>query len=130
MTAGDTPVSELIGVYHADGSILGELRYFVGAHLGRTHCALCDITHALVREKPEWRQERATLPVPFRTVHLDERDADVEAASGTVTPVVLARTPGGLVRLLEPEDLDRCGGRPAALLEALRAAAAERGLAV
>jgi hypothetical protein len=33
----------LIGVYAADGTVTGELAYFVGARLGRAHCALCDI---------------------------------------------------------------------------------------
>jgi hypothetical protein len=27
------------------------LSSFIGARLGRAHCALCDITHGLVRER-------------------------------------------------------------------------------
>ena len=41
---------ELVGVYHADGSLLGEARYVVGKILGRAHCSLCDITHDMVRK--------------------------------------------------------------------------------
>ncbi len=42
-------VVRLIGVYDADGTLRGELGYWVGARLGRRHCSLCDITHALRR---------------------------------------------------------------------------------
>ena len=31
-------VRELIGVYDADGTLIGEVRYRIGARLGRTHC--------------------------------------------------------------------------------------------
>jgi hypothetical protein len=30
----------LVGVYNADGSVRGELTYFINARLGRAHCAL------------------------------------------------------------------------------------------
>ena len=66
------PVVSLTGVYHADGTVLGELRYWVGARLGRGHCSLCEITHGSVREKAGWRAAREQLAVPFVAVHLDE----------------------------------------------------------
>ena len=47
-------VSELIGVYNADGGLVGEATYLVGHLLGRTQCALCDVTHSPVRRKPAW----------------------------------------------------------------------------
>ena len=60
----------LTGVYDADGSLAGELSYWIGARLGRRHCALCDITHGLVREKPEWKDVLDRLPVEFDAVHI------------------------------------------------------------
>src|SRR3954453_18329130 len=74
-------ITRLTGVYHAEGSLLGELRYVIGSRLGRTHCALCDITHGRVREKAVWREARDRLAVPFAAVHLDEREPDVRDAS-------------------------------------------------
>lgn len=41
-------LQRLVGVYDADGTVLGELSYFVKARLGRAHCSLCDITHGVV----------------------------------------------------------------------------------
>jgi GAF domain-containing protein len=117
-------ISSLTGVYHADGSLLGELRYVVGSRLGRTHCALCDITHGRLREKAEWRAQRDRLGVPFRAVHLDERTPEERAASEGRTPCVLAHTPDGIHVLLDSDALEACHGDPAAL-----AAAIERALA-
>jgi hypothetical protein len=116
-------ITRLTGVYHAEGSLLGELRYVVGSRLGRTHCALCDITHGRVREKPAWRAARERLPVPFTAVHLDERTPEERAASDGATPCVLAHEDDGAIGvLLGPAELERCGGDPGALVAAIERA--------
>jgi hypothetical protein len=117
-------VVELIGVYDADGTPWGEVRYWLGARLGRTHCALCDITHGVLREKSEWRECRDTLPVPFRTVHRDEVPDDVEPVMSDL-PAVFARTADAVVVLLDGTALDACDGDPDALADAVRTAMAE-----
>jgi len=106
-------------VYHADGSLIGELRYVVGTVFGDTHCSLCDITHGRVRQKASWRAERDRLPVPFTAVHLDERTAEEREASDGRTPCVLAHSAEGIRVLLGPEHLDACAGSPAALATAI-----------
>ncbi len=124
MTRAD--ITGLTGVYQADGSLIGELRYVVGTMFGQAHCSLCDITHGRVRERADWRAERDRLPVPFRAVHLDERTAEELAASDGQTPCVLAHSADGISVLLGPQDLDACGGDPAALAAAItRALAAD-----
>ena len=76
--SGERPVVRRpIGVYNANGMIRGELAYWVGAKLGPTHCALCDITHGGIRERSEWVTCRAGLPVTFDTYHLDDQPAKV-----------------------------------------------------
>jgi len=116
-------ITRLTGVYHADGSLLGELRYVVGSRLGRAHCALCDITHGRVREKPGWRAARDGLGLPFTAVHLDERSPEERAASEGRTPCVLAHDDAGAISvLLGPSELEACGGDPAALVAAIRRA--------
>lgn len=127
LAASDRRVHRLTGIYHADGSVLGELRYLVGRTLGRAHCALCDITHGTVRVKPEWVDARARISVPFDAVHLDERAPDVRAASEGRTPCVLAHTDDGIELLLGPDDLERCHGDPATLVDALTAEVTTRG---
>ena len=122
MTSGaDNPITALIGVYDADGTLSGELAYWVGAHLtGHRHCALCEITHGTFREKAQWRELAAGLAVPFEAVHLDERSEAVARASQGKTPCVLAvLEDGSLEMLFEPEDLEAMNGDPTRLASAL-----------
>jgi hypothetical protein len=121
-------VRRLTGVYDADGSLRGEVAYLVGRALGRRHCSLCDITHGRVREKEAWRSCRDALPVPFETVHLDERSAQVRAASDSSVPCVLAHTDTGLSVLVGSSTLEACEGDPQRLIDSLEAAVAAQGL--
>ena len=118
-----SPVRELVGVYAADGTVWGELSYWVGARLGRAHCALCDITHGTFREKDEWRACRADLPVSFQAVHRDEMPADVASAVGEL-PAVVGRTDDGVILVLGPAALAACEGDPRALVGAIEGALA------
>lgn len=120
-------VRRLVGVYDADHTLRGEVAYWIGARLGRRHCALCDITHGSVREKGEWKSCRAGLPVAFDTYHRDDQPAEVRAAASQL-PAVVAMTDEGVVPLLGPAELERCEGSVDRLLEAIEAAVVRLGL--
>ncbi|MFN8017309.1 MAG: hypothetical protein U0P45_04205 [Acidimicrobiales bacterium] len=122
-------VQRLVGVYDADGTVWGELSYWVGARLGRAHCALCDITHGSVREKPGWKACRQELPVPFATYHRNDQPDDVRAALQGMCPAVLADTAAGPVLLLGPAELEACEGSPERLVAAIESAAVRLELA-
>lgn len=121
-------IIRLVGVYDADSTLRGELAYWVGARLGRRHCALCDITHGSVRERSEWKTCRAGLPVPFDTFHRDDQPADVRTAAGGQAPVVVAETDTGHVVLLGAAELHRCGGSTDRLVAAVEQAVERVGL--
>jgi hypothetical protein len=121
-------VDRLVGVYHAEGSLRGELSYWIGARLGRAHCALCDITHGSFRMKEQWRECRARLPVEFETVHLDERPADLVTLTDGHTPCVVASVDGAWVMVLGPDELDACEGDGDALIDAIVTTLARQGL--
>jgi hypothetical protein len=121
-------VVRFVGVYDADGSLAGELRYWIGARLGRAHCALCDITHGTFSERSDWRSCRSELPVDFDTYHRDDQPEPVRAAAEGIVPVVLAETAVGWVVLLGPGELEECAGSVEAFDSALRAALARNGL--
>lgn len=111
---------EYIGVYHADGGIVGEAKYIVGHLLGRVHCSLCDITHSPVRRKREWDRFVTGLGVPFHLYHLNEMPPDVAAVVQTSgSPVVLVRDAGGVRVILSAADLDQMDGSVAELARAL-----------
>ena len=85
-------VTELVGVYDADGGLLGEAAYVWGRLRGSRHCSLCDITHSPWRRKPAWDAMAAELPVPMRLRHRNELDQGLAAVVARVgVPVVLAR---------------------------------------
>ncbi len=107
----------------------GELTYWVGARLGRSHCALCDITHGLARERSEWKACRAGLPVPFDAYHRNDQPDAIRVATSNVVPIVVADTDQGFVPLLSPTDLAACRGSPDLLVEAIERAVARESLA-
>lgn len=89
MTAATGPVvTELVGVYDADGGPVGEAKYFVGQLLGRIECSLCDITHGPLMRKKSFDDLRARLVVPFAVVHRNESGPAIAAATGEGLPCV------------------------------------------
>ena len=122
-------VERLVGVYHAEGTVRGELAYWVGARLGRAHCALCDITHGTFRMRDDWQACRDSLLVPFDTFHLDDQPSGLRPLTEGRTPCVVALTATGPRLLLGPDDLDACGGEVDRFADALERSVAAAGLA-
>jgi hypothetical protein len=116
-------IVRLVGVYDADSTLRGEFVYWVGARLGRRHCALCEITHGSVRRRPEWKACQAGLPVPFDTYHRNDQPDTIRVAAGGQAPVVVAETSTGRLLLLAPDDLDACDGSIDRLVDAIERSA-------
>ena len=105
------PVTELVGVYDADGGLLGEAAYVWGRLRGSRHCSLCDITHSPWRRKPAWDALAADLPLPIRLLHRNELDDELAAAVARAgAPVVLARADGGWTAIVRDDDLSMMDG--------------------
>ena len=120
-------VTSLVGVYDADGTIVGELRYWLGARVGTAHCELCVISHGTFRAKRDWRSFVEACAVPFVTHHRDDAPSDVLAALGPLAAVG-AVTSDGVVLLLGPDELEVCGGDVARFAQRLADALAANGL--
>ena len=123
-------IHEFIGVYHADGGLRGEVRYVVGHLLGRTECALCDITHGPVRRKEAFDALVRDLEAEGHRVEVHHRNEQTEAQAGASAghlPCVLARGRAADATwsiLLEREALEACAGDVAALRQTLATALA------
>lgn len=103
-------MTELVGVYDADGGLAGELRYVVGHLLGRAECSLCDITHSPVRRKRSWDAMTSRVGIPWRLLHRNELTADlVDAVRVAGLPVVLGCDASGDWQVV----VDRAGLRSA-----------------
>ena len=118
----------LIGVYDADGTTAGEIRYWFGARFGQSHCSLCEITHGGFREKSEWRVTRDALAIQFTTFHRNGAPADVVSAASSRFPVVVARTASEAFVVLSAEDLESLDGDSNRFVAALDAACVRLGL--
>lgn len=118
----DRSVTRLVGVYDADGGLLGEAAYVWGKARGTRHCALCDITHGRVRRRPEWDQMVADLGIPVDLLHLNEMPPDVRQVVAVCgAPLVLARIGADLLPLVVRAELDALDGSVARLGDLLRA---------
>ena len=122
-------LAEFIGVYDADGGVVGELRYVLGTIFQGKHCSLCDITHGTIKRKSEWDDACRNLPAPFTLVHLNERTPEIIAACTIGVPTILVRFSDDTVEpLLGPAELD-VGGDVAACMRRIRDALDRQGLA-
>jgi hypothetical protein len=109
----------LIGIYKADGGLLGEVSYLVGHLIGTRECSLCDITHSPLRKKTEFKEFekrlQAGLGVGFRLLHMNERsDKELAASLGQEPCVLLENADGSIELFLDSEELKTATGQVAA----------------
>ena len=105
----------LIGVYKADGGIIGELSYFLGHLIGIRECSLCDITHSPFKKKGEFKrlenQLNQEFDLNFRLVHMNERtERELAASAGREPCVLLAHEDGSLSMFLDFQELKAADG--------------------
>ncbi len=119
-------LDHLVGVYNADGGLLGEARYVIGHLLGTTSCSLCDITHSPVRRKPAWDAMVRDLGVPFELRHRNELSFEQSAAvaASGVPAVLVVLSDGSVHPVLGALVLDQLDGSVAGFGTALAAALA------
>ena len=118
-------ISEFVGVYDADSTLIGEVSYWIGARLGTTHCSLCELTHGIFTKKTEWKECSRSLSVPFHTFHRNDAPADVLAAANGLFPLVLARFDTGLEVALTSVQLEEFDGSTTRFAEWLTAFVSE-----
>lgn len=105
----------LIGVYKADGGLIGELSYFFGHLIGVKQCSLCDITHSPLRKKGEFKKLESRLSkefgLGFRLVHMNERtEQELNASAGREPCVLLAHEDGSMSMFLDFQELKAANG--------------------
>ena len=110
MNAEEISPLELIGIYDADSTLVGEISYWIAARLGKKHCSLCDITHGVFTVKSEWKACAASIPVPFLTFHRNDAPSDILAVAIDNFPIVLARYSHGLEVIFTKQQLEEFEG--------------------
>lgn len=114
-------ISELYGIYNADGGLMGEARYVIGHLLGLTSCSLCDITHSPIRRKPEWDAMVASLDIPLSVLHRNELSPELTDWISTITlPAVVGKTDSGdYLVVLDADSLEKPEGSVSAFHQIL-----------
>jgi hypothetical protein len=105
----------LIGVYKADGGLIGEISYFLGHLVGARECSLCDITHSPVRKKSAFKAYEAKLlkerGIGMKLVHMNERtEAELAASQGREPCVLLQYEDGSISMFLDYVELKAASG--------------------
>ncbi len=110
----------LIGIYKADGGIVGELSYFFGHLVGVRSCSLCDISHSPIMKKPSFKAlEKHLLAqhgIAMRMIHLNERNDREQKASEGREPCILLEYPDQSISMfLDSSDLTALSGSVSSL---------------
>ena len=109
---------DYVGIYNADGSLLGEVSYVLAKFTGRGHCELCDITHGTFRRKRSWNTACDNAGIDIALVHRDEATANQLHVAGDLPAVI--RKDGNSWRLVAgPAELAACDGDPERLMSLL-----------
>ncbi len=97
------PRATLIGVYKADGGIIGELSYFFGHLVGARNCSLCDISHSPIKKKSSFKAlEKELLKnhnIAIKMLHMNERNERELKASAGREPCMLLEYPDGSISM-------------------------------
>jgi hypothetical protein len=115
----------VVGIYKANGGLLGELSYILGHAVGIRHCELCDITHSPLWKKREFRNFEQRMQQEFglgvRLLHMNERGPKESAASEGREPCVLLEySDGSFSMLLDYVELKAVKGKVASFEKLIR----------
>lgn len=110
----------LIGIYKADGGIVGELSYFFGHLIGVRSCSLCDISHTPITKKSSFKGlERHLLEehgIFVRMIHLNERnERELKASEGREPCMLLEYPDQSISMFLDAADLKALSGSVSSL---------------
>lgn len=110
----------LIGIYKADGGIVGELTYFFGHLIGVRSCSLCSISHSPIKKKSSFKALEQHLleehGIAVKMIHLNERNEREHKASEGREPCMLLEYPDQSISMfLDSTDLKALSGSVSSL---------------
>ena len=121
----DSRPSKIVGVYNANGGLLGEMAYVLGHAIGVRNCALCDITHSPIKKKNDFKSLEKSVAqefgLGFSLVHKNERsEAQLLASNGREPCVLLEYSDGSYSMLLDWVELKSVSGKVSSFEKLLR----------
>lgn len=116
-------IDRILFVYDADGTLVGEAKYWLGTLFGGAHCSLCDITHHRFGKRSAFKECAERIGTPIEYLHRDDLTAAQRAVAPQL-PAVLGESAEGLQLLIGPAALNALHGDVNAFEVALAAALA------
>ena len=119
---------QIIGVFHADAGIIGELKYIGGSILGLTECALCNMTHKWnPLGSKEWRNEKRKWG-NLKAIHRNHQPEAMAQVTKHKTPCVLLENENNFIIIMSSEEIETCNGDLQELLARIRFKLAKKTL--
>ena len=97
-------------IYNANGSVTGEIIYFLKKYFYGLRCSMCEITHNFISEKKDWKTRLSKTKINLKTVHLDEQNKDLYKFSYGNTPCVVSESEKGFKFIFSNTDLNNFEG--------------------
>ncbi len=126
-TSTNDPIVRFVGIYDADGTVIGELKYMAGKLMGTAHCALCDLTHGTkLKGRADFKACAESLPVPIDLFHRNDQPDQYRFLTNGELPCILEVRKSGAVELaVNNQQLADCQ-KDVGLLEKLLQGALDR----
>ena len=110
-----TAKATLIGVYNADGGIIGELSYVLGHLIGLRNCSLCNISHSPVKMKSSFKALQLKLleqhNIDVKMIHRNERtERETTASEGREPCMLLQHADQSISMFLDSAELKTLAG--------------------
>ena len=101
---------EIICIYNANSTWMGELNYFYKKVFEKQSCSLCDLSHSLIGIKKEWKEMELESDHQYSLLHINQVPLDVPRKLIKELPCVLKQDGECFELLIESEELDKCNG--------------------
>lgn len=109
----------VFGIYNADGSFLGELRYSIWKVVGKSSCSLCELTHGWNPfGKRKWKTVCKSSNLNIQLIHRDEATAS-QLKTAADLPSFITESDGGWVQVMGASQINKFKNRPSELISEL-----------
>jgi hypothetical protein len=109
-------MTRIIGIYNADGSILGELKFAVNKVTGKSNCGLCDLTHGWnPLGKSSWKRASSSSHVEIELLHRNELTTEQSETAGDL-PAIIVEKVGEWKKIMSADDIFSFSGNASGFL--------------
>ena len=109
----------VFGIYNADGSFLGELRYSISKIIGKSSCSLCELTHGWNPfGKRKWKTVCKSSDLDICLIHKGEATASQLRAAGDL-PSFITEYEGDWIQIMGTGQISEFENQPFELVSEL-----------